>query len=190
MQRVMLLRTLSVKPDLLLLDEPANGLDPSVRGEFLTDLVSVLAELRACALYVGHHWDEISFVARRVAYAVTSAEDIEAAPIVALPVVDTKSFKEAPPTPEAFETVHGPGCEILPVMETAEGFALGLFSSASALIALRAPNGDARAGDLRQYGPYRVSTRAPRTAPAAIYKDGRFFTHCLVHGDPSHVFDG
>ncbi|AXQ30202.1 ATP-binding cassette domain-containing protein [Solimonas sp. K1W22B-7] len=73
-QRLMLLRTLSVRPDLLILDEPATGLDPSIREDFLIDLQGVLRRLGICALYISHHWEEVAFLAGRVVFAETIAD--------------------------------------------------------------------------------------------------------------------
>ena len=114
-QRLMLLRTLSVRPDLLILDEPATGLDPVVRESFLIDLFLILERLSVSALYISHHWDEIAFLCGKVAYADVGSGSGPNKPIGHLPILGVNDFHQCPPTPDAFVTVYGPGCSAVKV---------------------------------------------------------------------------
>lgn len=67
-QRLSLLRALSVRPRILLLDEPCTGLDVDVKGEFLRMLREVVDRYALLALYVTHHWEEASMVADEVMF--------------------------------------------------------------------------------------------------------------------------
>jgi ABC-type sulfate/molybdate transport systems ATPase subunit len=66
-QRVNLARALAIEPDLLLLDEPAAGLDPDARRRFLDDLEVALADRSVTIVHVSHRADEALRVADRVA---------------------------------------------------------------------------------------------------------------------------
>jgi ABC-type sulfate/molybdate transport systems ATPase subunit len=66
-QRVSLARALAIEPDLLLLDEPAAGLDAEARGRFLDDLEAALRDGRVTVLHVSHRADEALRLADRVA---------------------------------------------------------------------------------------------------------------------------
>jgi ABC-type sulfate/molybdate transport systems ATPase subunit len=66
-QRVNLARALAIEPDLLLLDEPAAGLDPEARRRFLDDLDVALADRSVTVVHVSHRAEEALRVADRVA---------------------------------------------------------------------------------------------------------------------------
>jgi ABC-type sulfate/molybdate transport systems ATPase subunit len=72
-QRVSLARALAVEPRLLLLDEPAAGLDAEARQAFLDDLEVALAERSATVVHVSHRADEALRLADRVALLVDGA---------------------------------------------------------------------------------------------------------------------
>jgi len=67
-QRLSLLRAMSVRPRVLLLDEPGNGLDVEVKVEFLHMLRQVVDDFAVLALYVTHHVDEAELVADDLLY--------------------------------------------------------------------------------------------------------------------------
>lgn len=186
-QRLMLLRTLSIRPDILMLDEPAAGLDASVREEFLVDLARLVSDLDISTLYIGHHWDEISFVASRIAYLVTDVTPSGALFVKSIPVEALEEFRQRPPTPEAFLAVYGPGCEVLPVAVSESGYELlGADVQTSALIACVPPNPGIQANQLQRTGPFRrrvtaIGVRSPPVLRAAwIYRNGEFHTHAKL----------
>ncbi len=57
-KRVLIARALVYDPDILILDEPCNGLDIRSREEFLLKL-SLLVQMKKHIIYVTHHIDEI-----------------------------------------------------------------------------------------------------------------------------------
>jgi ABC-2 type transport system ATP-binding protein len=62
-RRVQLLLALAPRPDLLLLDEPTDGLDPVVRDEVWGVLADYLADSGATALVATHHVHEVERLA-------------------------------------------------------------------------------------------------------------------------------
>jgi len=64
----MLLRALSIRPDLILLDEPTNGLDLDVKFEFLVALKSLVKKYNVLAIYVTHHKQEVELIADEILY--------------------------------------------------------------------------------------------------------------------------
>jgi ABC-type sulfate/molybdate transport systems ATPase subunit len=69
-QRVSLARALALEPQLLLLDEPAAGLDAEARQAFLDDLEAALAGRSATVVHVSHRAEEALRLADRVALLV------------------------------------------------------------------------------------------------------------------------
>lgn len=65
-RRVALLCAVSHRPELLLLDEPAGGLDPSARREFLETSIRLLNETGTTILFSSHHMADVERVAERV----------------------------------------------------------------------------------------------------------------------------
>lgn len=65
-QRVALARSLAPRPRLLMLDEPLGSLDRALRDELVTELRTILKEVRATALYVTHDQQEAFAVADRL----------------------------------------------------------------------------------------------------------------------------
>ena len=66
-QRVSLARALAIEPALLLLDEPAAGLDAEARRAFLDDLERALGDRATTVVHVSHRADEALRLADRVA---------------------------------------------------------------------------------------------------------------------------
>ena len=72
-QRVSLARALALEPQLLLLDEPAAGLDAEARQAFFDDLEAALAERTTTVAHVTHRADEALRLADRVAILADGA---------------------------------------------------------------------------------------------------------------------
>jgi ABC-type sulfate/molybdate transport systems ATPase subunit len=72
-QRVSLARAIAVDPDVLLLDEPAAGLDAQARQSFLDDLEDALADRKTTVVHVSHRAEEALRLADRVAVLVDGA---------------------------------------------------------------------------------------------------------------------
>ena len=66
-QRVSLARALAIEPQLLLLDEPAAGLDAEARGAFFDDLEHALRDRAATIVHVSHRAEEALRLADSVA---------------------------------------------------------------------------------------------------------------------------
>jgi ABC-2 type transport system ATP-binding protein len=65
-RQVALLCAISHRPDLLLLDEPAGGLDPAARREFLETSIQMLNESGTTILFSSHYMSDVERLARRV----------------------------------------------------------------------------------------------------------------------------
>jgi ABC-type sulfate/molybdate transport systems ATPase subunit len=72
-QRVSLARALAVEPQVLLLDEPASGLDAEAHRTFFDDLESALADRATTVVQVTHRADEALRLADRIAVLVEGA---------------------------------------------------------------------------------------------------------------------
>ena len=66
-QRASLARAFALEPEVLLLDEPFNGLDQPTREGLLEELAGVLAETGVTTVFVTHDRDEAARLAHRVA---------------------------------------------------------------------------------------------------------------------------
>ena len=67
-QRVALARALVPSPKVLLLDEPFNSLDRSLRTALLDEVRDVLKTLDIVAIHVTHDWDEATRIADNIAF--------------------------------------------------------------------------------------------------------------------------
>lgn len=116
-QRLALLRDLSVAPDLLLLDEPCNGLDQPLKVEFLQQLRQLVEKLPALVFYVTHHWDEVELVADEVAFLQPVVAD-EPQSFAIAPVRDAM---RSPPSVMAAGLLCHPVCNVISCSEVAGG---------------------------------------------------------------------
>ena len=64
-QRVALARALAIKPDLLLMDEPFNGLDSHLKNNIFNLLEKKIEKDPTTVLYVSHNSDELSRLVSR-----------------------------------------------------------------------------------------------------------------------------
>ncbi len=65
-RQVALISAVAHRPELLLLDEPAGGLDSVARREFLETAVRLLAESGTAILFSSHHMNDVERLAQRV----------------------------------------------------------------------------------------------------------------------------
>jgi ABC-2 type transport system ATP-binding protein len=65
-RQVALLCAIAHRPELLLLDEPAGGLDPAARREFLEASIDFLADEGSAILFSSHHMTDVERMAGRV----------------------------------------------------------------------------------------------------------------------------
>ncbi len=65
-RQVALLCAVSHRPELLLLDEPAGGLDPAARREFLETSIQLLNEAGTTILFSSHHMTDVERLADRI----------------------------------------------------------------------------------------------------------------------------
>lgn len=81
-QRIGIARALSLKPELLVCDEPVSALDVSIQAQILNLLKQIRDELNITMLFIGHGLGAVSYVSDRIAVMnkgriVESAESIE-----------------------------------------------------------------------------------------------------------------
>jgi len=66
-RRLALVCAVAHRPELLLLDEPAGGLDPAARREFLEVAIELLSEEGTAIVFSSHHMGDVERIAGRVA---------------------------------------------------------------------------------------------------------------------------
>ncbi len=67
-RQVALLGAIVHKPKLLVLDEPAGGLDPLMRRSFMESVIEVLGEGGSTVLFSSHHLDQVERISDRIAF--------------------------------------------------------------------------------------------------------------------------
>ncbi len=110
-QRLALLRDLSVRPAVMLLDEPCQGLDRRVKVRLLRQIRELAMDLQLLVVLATHHVDEIMLAADEVIYLEREATG---APVTKAQACLTRGFVAAPPTLEACESAASPIVNILP----------------------------------------------------------------------------
>ena len=101
-QRLSLLRALSIKPKILLLDEPCTGLDISVKMNFLNLLRQITDELGLLVIYVTHHMNEAKLIGDKIIYIKSENENY--AKVITSSIYE---FSKSPPTIEAALLING-----------------------------------------------------------------------------------
>jgi energy-coupling factor transport system ATP-binding protein len=65
-RRVAIAGVIAMKPQILILDEPASGLDPMGRDEILTSIKRLNSDIGMCILLVSHNMDDVAEYADKV----------------------------------------------------------------------------------------------------------------------------
>lgn len=65
-RRVAIAGVLAMRPDVLILDEPAAGLDPAGREEILTQIRALYLERKMTVLFVSHSMEDVARAANRI----------------------------------------------------------------------------------------------------------------------------
>jgi ABC-type multidrug transport system ATPase subunit len=117
-QRLSLLRALSIRPDILVLDEPCTGLDADVKFTFLCKLRELTEELGILTLYVTHHMDEATFIADEVVFL---SRDLVTDTVENMSRQSTGEFMASPPSLDAHRIVNFPEINLLSVHRDMEG---------------------------------------------------------------------
>jgi ABC-type multidrug transport system ATPase subunit len=108
-QRLVLLRALSLRPKILLLDEPCTGLDLPVKQEFLTMLREITDEYGLLVLYVTHHAEEARLIADQIVYMFWDRQH----GYVVVTHRDLPGFIKALPTIDAARLFSGSASNVL-----------------------------------------------------------------------------
>lgn len=114
-QRLAILRALSIKPKILLLDEPCVGLDPALRTSVVEGLVRAIRDSAVTVLYVTHHIDEIALASDRVLFieAQSAADSGKNRSVGVCSLTPTESFLAKPPTLAAAKFAMFPRCNVI-----------------------------------------------------------------------------
>lgn len=102
-QRIGIARALSLKPSLILCDEPVSALDVSIQAQVLNLLKELQKELKLTYLFIGHGLDAVKYVSNRIAvmYLGKIVEIAEAGELFQNPVHPyTKALISAAPVPD------------------------------------------------------------------------------------------
>jgi len=65
-RQISLMCAVAARPDVLVLDEPAGGLDPATRREFLQTILEQVANRNTTVLFSSHHFSDIERLADRI----------------------------------------------------------------------------------------------------------------------------
>lgn len=76
-RKVLLLCAIAHRPELLVLDEPAGGLDPAARREFLELSIELLADAGSTILFSSHHMMDVERIASRLVLLERGAKVVD-----------------------------------------------------------------------------------------------------------------
>ncbi len=110
-QKLSLLRALSIKPNILLMDEPCSGLDEEVKKHFLLSLKTIIEENNILVIYVTHHNAEAKLIADDVIYLMPNKKN---GLINKSFKTDIHSFTQSPPVIDVAQAFGFPDYNILP----------------------------------------------------------------------------
>jgi len=101
-QKISLLRAMSIKPDILLLDEPLTGLDEEVKDQFLQTLATFIQRFNLMVIYVTHHRKEAEFISDVILY-LQKENDVDA--VSEAKQMNVRDFFNNPPTVSALNAI-------------------------------------------------------------------------------------
>jgi ABC-2 type transport system ATP-binding protein len=99
-RKVLLLCAIAHRPELLILDEPAGGLDPAARREFLELSIELLANDGSTILFSSHHMTDVERIASRLV-VIESGEKVVDSELAAFQQEHCVAVLPAPTPPEA-----------------------------------------------------------------------------------------
>ncbi|MDF2540569.1 MAG: appF2 [Herbinix sp.] len=105
-QRIGIARALSLKPRLIVCDEPVSALDVSIQAQILNLLRSLQEELKLTYLFIGHGLDAVNYISNRIAvmYLGKIVEIADAKELFQNPIHPyTKALCNAAPVPNPME---------------------------------------------------------------------------------------
>ena len=114
MRRVALAGILAMRPEVLILDEPAAGLDPRGRHELLGRVLAWQQETGATLIVVSHHLDDVARLAERVVLLAEGrvAADGPARQVLADAVLLRSASLAVPEAVTLLETLHQAGWDL------------------------------------------------------------------------------
>ncbi len=112
-QRICLLRELSIKPDVVHLDEPTSGIDPAVRLNFLITLKKISKKFNIKIVYVTHDKIEAELIADNIIYLESLPDGI-----VNPHSYEINKFINHPPCLQALEAFAYPTSNILNLQQS------------------------------------------------------------------------
>ncbi|MDF2588569.1 MAG: appF2 [Anaerocolumna sp.] len=105
-QRIGIARALSLKPKLIVCDEPVSALDVSIQAQILNLLRNLQKELNLTYLFIGHGLDAVNYISNRIAvmYLGKIVEIADAKELFSNPIHPyTKALCNAAPIPDPEE---------------------------------------------------------------------------------------
>jgi NitT/TauT family transport system ATP-binding protein len=117
-QRVAIARTLALRPDLLLMDEPFSALDPLTRRGLQDQVVELQTELGITTILVTHSVEEAAFLGRRI--LLLSVPPNRMAQVIDNPGAAMPGFRAAPDFARMVQTLHAHLGEAAPRLEETE----------------------------------------------------------------------